>query len=307
MAFQTLNELLLTVRSPERPRKVAVPGAADEQTLMAVIKAYEQGIVLPILLGPADKLHLTLRALGYPELSEQVIHADTDAQAAAQAVRLCREGEAELLMRGAMDIRTFLCPVLHREGGLRRGSTRLSDIAFTEIPGYHKILAITDCGILVRPDLDTKRCIIENAVRTLGRLGYREDIKVAVIAGADKVSPLMPETEDALRLKEMNQAGELRGCIVDGPMSLDVAIIRGIAALKQYGGRVAGDADVLVLPDMTSANVLVKALKFAHAKSVSYAAGGIVPIALSSRGSPVENKYISLVFAATAATQTQFK
>ena len=298
MAFNTIDEILSRARSGRR-RTVAIPAAADMHTLEAVIRAHSEGVIEPYLIGDRDRIAALLEELHHPELKNCVVPSASDEESAAKAVDLCFRGKAQLLMKGKLDSSVFLRPVMSSKTGLRKGET-LSHLAFFEIPTYHKLLAITDSAVLIKPDLNMKKAMLENALSFMRDCGYEGDIKVAVLAAIENVNSKMPETEDAAALKAMAARGAFPRAIVEGPISLDLATNSSAVEAKGYKSPVAGDADLLVLPDIAAANILVKSLKFAKAKSLGCVTGGTVPIALSSRGTTVESKYLTLVFMAAS-------
>ena len=176
----------------------------------------------------------------------------------------------------------------------------MSHFVINEIPNYHKLLVTTDGGMLMYPDLEQKKHIIENAVDTLISLGYDKP-KVAVLAAVERVNPKMPETVDAAKLKEMNQSGAIINCIIDGPLSYDITMNKESAKIKGVDSQVCGDADILIVPNITTGNILGKCLVYsAGAKMAGFIVGAKVPIVLTSRGSSSEEKYLSLVLCAAA-------
>jgi phosphate butyryltransferase len=177
----------------------------------------------------------------------------------------------------------------------------MSHVSIQEVPSYHKLLITTDGGMMMYPDLEQKKKIIENAVEVLHSLGY-ENPKVAVLAAVETVNPKMPESVDAGKLKEMNQNGEITGCIVEGPISYDIAMNKESGEIKGFVSPVAGDPDILIVPNITCGNILGKCLVYsAGAKMAGFIVGAKVPIVLTSRGSSSEEKYLSLVLSAAAS------
>jgi phosphate butyryltransferase len=176
----------------------------------------------------------------------------------------------------------------------------MSHIAFLEIPSYPKLLAVTDGGMVLHPNLEEKKHILENAVQLMCSMGYTLP-KVAVMAAVETINPKMQTTVDAARLKLMNQEGDLRNCLVEGPISYDLAINRESARIKGYESPVTGDVDLMLVPDVTAGNLMAKALIYsAHGKMAGVIVGAKVPVVLTSRGSSTEEKFLSLVLAASA-------
>ena len=297
--YRDFSELTDRLQKQERIKKVAVASAQDQHALEAVLQARRDRIVEPVLVGDRDKILALLEQLGEDSEEFQIFHADSDAAAAATAVRLIREGEADFLMKGKLQTADLLRAVVDKDSGLRTGSV-MSHMAIHQIPGYHKLLAVTDGGMLLYPNLDEKKKLIQNAVGVFRNLGY-ETPKVAVLTAVETVNPKMPETVDADALKKMNQSGELSGCIVEGPISYDLTMSKESAEIKGFQSPVTGDADILVVPDIAAGNILVKALVYsAGSRMAGIIVGAKVPIVLTSRGASAEEKYLSLVLSAAS-------
>ena len=252
-----------------------------------------------ILVGDEGKIRELLKDLNATGEYEIANEPDSS-KAAYKAVELVRENKADFLMKGKIDTAGILKAVVDKERGLGQGRL-MSHVAIVEVPTYHKLLVATDGGMVMYPTLDQKKEIINNAVETLLKLGY-ERPKVGVLAAVEKVNPKMPETVDGDKLKEMNINGEIKNCIVEGPISYDLAIYEEAAKIKGYESQVAGDVDVLVVPDITTGNVLGKALIYsAKGKMAGIVVGAKVPIILTSRGSSAEEKFLSLALAAATS------
>jgi phosphate butyryltransferase len=210
------------------------------------------------------------------------------------------EKKADLIMKGKIQTADLLRAVVDKERGLRTGSV-MSHIAIHEVPSYHKLLAVTDGGMMMYPKLEEKKQIIENAVKTFIAMGY-ENPKVAVLAAVENVNPKMPETVEADALKMMNVKGEIKNCIIEGPISYDLTMSKESAEIKGFNSPVTGEVDILVVPNITAGNLLGKALIYsAGAKMAGFIVGAKVPIVLTSRGATAEEKYLSLVISASAA------
>lgn len=202
-------------------------------------------------------------------------------------------------MKGKIQTADLLRAVVNKENGLRTGKV-MSHIVIHEIPTYHKLLAVTDGGMMMYPNLDEKKQIIENAVSTFLALGY-ENPKVAVLAAVETVNPKMQESVDADMLKKMNIKGEIKNCIVEGPISYDLTMSKESASIKGFVSPVTGEADIIVVPNITVGNILGKSLVYsAGAKMAGFIVGAKVPIVLTSRGSTSEEKYLSLALSASA-------
>lgn len=299
LGVQTIGDLLEGVKG--RPtKKIAVAAAEDAGVLRVVLKAYEEGVVEPILVGDAEKIKTLLAEEGADVPAKWIVDAEDAAAAAQTAVALVRSGEADVLMKGLMQTADIMRPVVNKERGLNVGNV-ISLVSIMEIPGYHKLLTVTDCGITANPTLDQKRGILENAVNVLASLGI-ENPKVAVLSASETVNPKIPDSAEAQQLAEMNRAGEITGCIVEGPISMDIALSEHVARKKRYESQVAGDVDVLLMPNVLAGNLAVKLLgRFVDVKTVSVVAGAAAPIVLTSRGTSPENKFRAICLAAAAA------
>jgi phosphate butyryltransferase len=230
----------------------------------------------------------------------QIIDEKDGVEATRKATALVSSGEAQVLMKGLIDTSVIMKAVLDKEIGLRTDSV-ISHVAVFDVPTYHKVFMVTDAAMIIAPDLDQKKKIIENAVKLAHSLDIAEP-KVAVLAAKEKVSPKMEATVHAKELADMNKAGEISGCIVDGPFALDNAVSKESARIKGIDSVVAGDADILLAPDIEAGNVLYKALSFlANAKSAGLIVGTSKPIVLTSRADNEEAKLNSIVLATLMA------
>jgi len=300
--YTSIDQILDRARQIDKPRVVVVPAADEEHALEAVLKAYNEKIVTPRLIGNPDKISRILKGLGGSQLEQFIIPCDDYDECAQLAVDMCREGDAQMMLKGALQSAQYLKPIIQKETGLRLRGT-LSAVAIQSVPRYHKVFATTDSGVVMKPTLEQKKDMIINAVETMRSAGFDSTIKVAVLTAVETVNPKMPETEDAAALKEMNQRGEIPDCIVEGPISFDLAVMPAAVKAKRYESPVAGDADLLVFPELAAANIAGKAMIWADVSSVGIISGASVPIALPSRGSSVKSKYQMLLFCASAVKQ----
>lgn len=303
MKFTCFSDLADEAKRKTRKTSVAVVEAHDEHTIESVIAAANDGIISPILIGDEDIIK-ELLALHGKNASNYEIAASGSAESSMKiAAGIINSGGAGALMKGKIESGDFMHGVLTKEYGFVSGG-RLSLTGFYETPNYHKIFAVSDMVVNIRPDLACKRVIIENAVRTLNTLGIVNP-KVAVLAAIEKLNPKMPETIDADALKRMSITGEIRDCVIEGPISFDLATSGDAAKIKGYDSPVAGDADLLIVPDMTSGNILVKCLTgMAGARTGALVLGANIPIMLTSRSAEASDKYNSIVLAACAAGGT---
>ena len=299
MEYKSFDDLIKKVQNLGSKKKVAVVSAQDEHTLEAVFKAKKDNIVEPILIGNKKKIIEILSRLHESVLEESIINVESDSEAAEKAVELINENKADFIMKGKIQTADLLRAVVNKENGLRTGKV-MSHIVIHEIPTYHKLLAVTDGGMMMYPSLDEKKQILENAVSTFLTLGY-ENPKVAVLAAVETVNPKMQESVDADMLKKLNIKGEIKNCIVEGPISYDLTMSKESASIKGFVSPVTGEADIIVVPNITVGNILGKSLVYsAGAKMAGFIVGAKVPIVLTSRGSTSEEKYLSLALSASA-------
>lgn len=300
MFYRNFDELIAKQKAKPHAARMAVAAAGDEHTIEAVLHARAEGIVRPILVGDKAVIEAALAHFGEEIPAEDIYNVPDIAESAAVAVSLVREGKADLLMKGKMDTSVLLKPVVNKQTGLGKGGIMSHFTAF-EVPNYHKLLVPVDGGMVTYPTLEQKKGIIENTVGALRDMGY-DEVKVGVLACIEKVNPKMPETVEADQLKQMNQRGEITGCIVEGPISYDCAVSREIAEFKGFNSPVAGDADVLVAPNIHAGNIMGKMLTVtAGAKMAGFIVGARCPIVMTSRGSSPEEKFLSIVLATAAA------
>ncbi len=297
MVLENFDVLIEKVKSFPEPKKVVVAAAGDEHTLQAIKEAVDEGIVKPVLVGDKEKIIEIAKEIDLPVAEEDIYDVPDPDEAASKAVALIHEGKGDFIMKGKLETAQILKPVVNKETGLGTGRV-MSHFVFDELPHYHKLLVTTDGGMMTYPTLEQKKEIIINTVETLKALGY-ENPKIACVAAVEKVNPKMPETVEADQLKQMNQNGEITDCIIEGPISLDIALDKDIADLKGFESPVAGDADVILVPNIQVGNVLGKAITvIAQGNMAGFIVGSKVPIVLTSRGSSAMEKYLSLVLAA---------
>ena len=300
MVYKTFEELIAAVKCKPVTARMAVAAAGDEHTLQAVLRARAEGIVTPVLVGDKAIIDQVLAELGETVPAEDIYDEPDLAEAARKAVALVKEGKADFLMKGRLDTSVLLKAVVNKENGLGKGGVMSHFTAF-EVPTYHKLLMPVDGGMVTYPTLEQKKAIIENTVGALRAMGY-DNPKVGILACVEKLNPKMPETVEGDALKQMNQKGEITGCVVEGPISYDCAVSKEIADFKGFESPVAGDCDVLVAPNIHAGNIMGKMLTVTcKAKMAGFIVGAQCPIVMTSRGSSAEEKYLSIVISAAAA------
>lgn len=283
-------------KSPKK--KLVVAAAQDEHLLEAVMTATEMKIIDPILIGDKVGIESIAKQKNMKLTKATIIDEPNLTQAVAKSVKLVHFGEADILMKGKIGTATLLKGVLNKEWGLRK-SDILSHIALFEVPAYHhKLIALTDVAMNIAPDLNAKVNILNNAIEFLNKLGIAEP-KIAVLGAVELVNEMMPATLDAALLSKMADRGQIPNCLIDGPLAFDNAISAESAKHKGIRSNVAGDADLLLLPDIEAGNVLYKAFVFfANAKVAACILGASAPIVLTSRSDSEESKLDSIILAA---------
>lgn len=300
MVYASFDELEAAVMKKARKSRVAVVEAADGHVLEAVRHATDAGLVEPLLFGNRKNIADNLERLGLAADAYEVVETAEPIESAVQAGIAVKEGRADFLLKGLIQTNVLLKGLFREETGFRTGRL-ISHMNIVQVASYPKLLALCDAAINIAPDLEQKRVIIQNSVDALNRMGI-DMPKVAVLASSENVSEKMPETLDAAKLKEMNENGLITNCVVDGPLSFDLAVSPEAAETKGYCSPVAGNADLLVCPNIVSANVLIKCLRhMAHALTAGIAVGGRVPVVLNSRAASAEDKFRTMVLAASAA------
>jgi len=295
-------EALLELAQKKGPKKVSVAVAQDKDVLSAIKNATNLQIATPILVGDRDKILAIADEIQFDLRDIEIIHEEDGAMACRIATELVSSGKADVLMKGLIDTSVIMKQVLDAEIGLRTGNI-ISHVAVFDVPTYHKVFIVTDAAMNISPDLVQKKEIIENAVILAKSLDI-ECPKVAVLASKEKVSPKMEATVHAKELTDMNKRGEITGCLVYGPLALDNAVSKESAILKGIDSEVAGDADILLAPNIDSGNVLYKALSFlANAKSAGLIVGTKAPIVLTSRADNEESKLNSIALAVLMASR----
>ncbi len=272
-------------------RRCVVVMAQDETVLEGIKMAYELDLIVPVLVGDAAQIARHAHTIGL-DYDAAEVHDVSDDKAMKRAVILA-EKNGDFLMKGMISTAAFLKGVLNKEWGLRTGKI-LSHIAVIEIPGYHKLVFMSDGGMNPKLDLRIRIDIITNAVTTMRALGIAEP-KIGLIAASETVHPDMPETVDAVKIAELNKNGEILDCIIEGPFGFDVAVSKQAAVHKKIKSSIAGDVDFLLMPSISAANIWAKGLIFfAGAKAAGMVAGARKPVIMLSRADTPETKLNSI-------------
>jgi phosphotransacetylase len=274
------------------PVPTAVAHPCEASALAGAVEAGAKRLIAPILVGPAAKIREIALKAGIDLGDARIVDVPHSQASAAKAVELVRQGEAELLMKGSLHTDELLSAVVARDTGLRTGR-RVSHVFIMDVPTYHKVLIVTDAAINIAPVLEDKVDICQNAIDLALSLGVSRP-KVAILAAVETVTSKMPATIDAAALCKMADRGQITGGLLDGPLAFDNAISKEAARTKGIRSEVAGDPDVLLVPDLESGNMLAKQLTFlANADSAGLVLGARVPIILTSRADSVRSRIAS--------------
>jgi phosphotransacetylase len=288
------------------PIPTAVAHPCEESALTAAVEAGEKKLIVPLLVGPAARIEEIARSARLDLEGLEIVDVPHSHAAAEKAVELVREGRAEVLMKGSLHSDELLSAIVSREKGLRT-ARRISHAFLMDVPSYHKVLIITDAAINIAPTLEEKADICQNAIDLAIALGVAKP-KVAILAAVETVTSKMPATIDAAALCKMAQRGQIQGGILDGPLAFDNAISKEAAETKGIVSEVAGDPNILLVPDLEAGNMLAKQLSFlAHADSAGLVLGAKVPVILTSRADSLRSKIASCAVAALLAHMRRSK
>jgi phosphate butyryltransferase len=296
MSMKKLEELV-GLASQRGCRRLVVAVAQDMDVLLAVKAATEAGIIEPVLIGDQHEINKSADQAGFDILKVEVLPVADKLQACQMAVNLVRENKASILMKGIVSTSMLMKTILDKENGLLNGHL-LSHVAFFESPYYHKVLCITDAALHINPDLEEKAGIVNNAVNAYHRLGILLP-KVGILASVENINPKMEATLHAAILVAMQRRNQISGCLMDGPLALDNAISVDAARHKGIISDVAGDVDIMLVPDLNAGNMLYKSMVFLGGAVVAaVAVGAKVPVVLTSRSDSDRSKFLSIALAA---------
>jgi len=294
--FKKLSDLELLIKKNKIVKTLVLAVSQDAHSLYAVSKAFNEGIIEPVLIGDVELTKSIIKQAKYNFEGATFINELDPERCVELAVKMVNNGDADVLMKGNVATPTLLKGVLNKEWGLRKGKL-LSHFALFEVNTYHKLIAITDVAMNIAPNLNDKIAIVNNSVGYLNKLGIQKP-KVAVLGAIEMVNEHMQATLDAALLSKMNQRDQIKNCIIDGPLAFDNAVSFESARHKNIKSSVAGDTDLLLMPDIEVGNVLYKTLVFfAKAKVASVILGAKSPIVLTSRSDSEESKYHSILLA----------
>ena len=273
----------LIARATSKPAvKTAIVWPCDEVSLGGAIQAFKDKLINPVLVGSESKIRSLAETMQIDLGTVRIVDITESRAAAIRAVELARKGEVQMLMKGSLHTDELMGAVVSREGGMRTGR-RISHVFALDVPSYHKTLFVTDAAINIQPDLETKIDILQNAIDMMLKLEVVKP-KVAILSAVESVNAAIPSTLDAAALCKMVDRGQITGAIVDGPLAFDNAISSDAARIKKIKSQVAGDPDLLMVPNLEAGNILFKELQYlAGALAAGVVVGAKVPIVLTSR------------------------
>ena len=290
-----------SAQAGKRPDALGLVYPCDALALDAARRIAHSGMARPVLIGPASLISAAADAAQVDVRDFELIDSGSAApDAALRACALARSGDVRALMKGSLHTDELMAAVVNKEAGLR-GSSRISHAFVFDLPRYHKLLALADCVVNIAPDLKTKKDILGNAVALLHRLGIAQP-KVGIVAAVEMVNPSIPATLDAQALVDMARAGAWPGAIVEGPFGFDNAFSAEAARIKKIESRVAGDADLFIMPDLNAGNMLYKSFNYVGGGDCAgLVLGARVPIVLTSRADSLQSRMASVALAVLAA------
>ena len=295
----TFEQIFEELRSRGSRKRMVAAWGVDSHTIAAASKAIDLGLADVILVGDETLIAKACNEEGVDMQKFTIVHNPNELQAVAQAVQMIREGQGDFLMKGLCSTDKFLRAILNKETGLLPPKGTLTHCTTLEIPSYHKLLFVGDVAVIPAPDIKQKQIIMECLVKTAKAVGV-DTPKVALIAATEQVLASQPATIDAALLAKMAERGQIKGCVADGPLALDVAIDQESVEIKGLVSPVAGDADCLLFPNIESGNVFYKANSklVPGVRQAGMLVGAKVPCVLSSRADSIDTKLNSIAIAA---------
>ena len=300
--MKNFTDIFSALKSRESKKRMVAAWGVDDHTISAASLAIDLGLVDVTLVGDADMIARVCEAEGIDAGKFTVVHNPVELKAVAQAVQMVKDGEGDFLMKGLCSTDKFLRAILNKETGLLPPKGTLTHCAVFEMPSYHKLLFVGDVAVIPAPDLKQKQVIMDFLVKTAKAVGVQTP-KVAIVAATEQVLPSQPATLEAALLAKMADRGQIKGCIADGPLALDVALDVESAQIKGVVSPVAGDADCLLFPNIESGNVFYKANSklVPGTRQAGILVGAKVPCVLSSRADSTDTKLNSIAVAAMSA------
>jgi phosphate butyryltransferase len=302
MRFQNFNEVINTAKA-NPPISLCVAAANDFEVLQAVKEGVQYGIIEPILIGKIDQIAEIAEKIDFDLMPYKIVAAETESEAAYLAAKLAHQGQAKMIMKGAINSTPFLKSVLHKDFQLKTGRI-LSHLSAFEIPGKEKLIFMTDGGLNIAPNSLQKMEIIINSVDFLTQIGIRNS-KIALLAANERTNEKMPVTLEAQEIAQLIQCEIPKGCVIEGPLPLDLAISKQSLSHKGVTSEINGDADLLVVPTIEAGNIFGKSITyFANGVMAGIVLGAKVPLVLNSRSDCAKAKLASIALGALAAHST---
>ena len=294
MILKSFEDMKNMLKDTPSKKKLAVVNAVDEHTVEAVILAKKQKLVSPLLIGDKNSIIKILNKFKEDPADYEIIQVDSPVAAAKKAVELVRNKGADSILKGAIQTSDFMRAVVSSESGIK-AQKLLSHVCLNQVDNYHKIIFSTDGAMVLEPTFDEKLLILKNALFVLHKLGY-EKPKVGVVESNEIINLKQKNSIEAAKIKDLYEKGEISGCIVEGPISIDLALDKEACRIKKYSSDVAGDVDLLLCQQITVANVIVKSFQtVGNGKVAGVVVGALAPIVLVSRASSTEEKFNSII------------
>ena len=297
MELKNFEQIVARAKQSSRRERVVIAGADSENILLGAFEAQDEGFATPVLVGEKEKILPMLEKLGLAGKEYRLVETQPGENVTQKAIDLINGGEGDILMRGNIQTREFLMPLLEKENGLRTDRI-LTHIDLVSMPEYPKLIAIGDVTVNIRPSLQRKKKIIRNMTETLELLGV-ERPKIALLSLVEKVSFHMRDTVEAQELVKEHKEKPMANCELAGPIAYDLILSKEAARLKGYDGPYCGEFDGIVAPELLAANVIVKCWQMhAHARTCGVVVGAKIPVALTSRSDDKDVSFLSLAFCA---------
>ena len=296
MYMKSLDELITGAKNNIETKKIVIASAEDEFVLQAIRDFQKFGNIEPVLIGDKNKIRQILESSKIKFPRYEVYSADNELESAQLAVEFIKTGKGDMLMKGLLPTKVFIKEILNKKTGINT-SGYFSHVGLFESPFYPKLFGLSDAAINIVPDVETKKYITRNAVEAFHKLGITMP-KVALLAPIEKVNSKMQSTLDAAKLVEIHTSEPIADCTLEGPLALDIAISATAAEHKGFKSKIAGQVDILIVPEITSGNVFYKSLTYlGNAKAAGILLGADAPVVLSSRTDSPESKLYSLALA----------
>jgi phosphate acetyltransferase len=277
--------------------KTAVVHPTDKESLLGAVRSAELNLIKPILVGPRHKINNVAASINLDITKYEIVDTLHSHMAATLSVEMARKGDIDAIMKGALHTDELMAEIVHKDRGLRT-DRRMSHAFLMSVATFHKPFVITDAALNICPTLEDKRDIAQNAIDFMCKIVQEPQVKVAVLSAVETVTSSMPATLDAASLSKMAERGQITNALVDGPLAFDNAISITAANIKGISSPVSGDADILLVPDLESGNMLAKQLKYlSKALMAGIVLGAKVPVMLTSRSDPMETRVMSSVLA----------